>query len=382
MSAWFALTTQSQNNPYMFHQKTRGQLGRLIASAQSSHQQQVSWGDGFISWCGEGEATEQAQKDCNISNNYCGAGDRAGVLDLEAAAPGAPCTKKDGTPGVIQTPGTTITKYLDKSLGLDADKLVNMGNAATQITELVSTLIETVQMTQTVIGGPQGGLAGVGSSEPGERSIIDDYTNPDTAYGGVNQCSINHTLAKNSPSNGQSVSDLAERYVESWSIIGAAAQGASDAVTQVYNRCTSNAQLLSPTSSDYVRLIALAAEASEALNKGGPDGILFVLNKAETAEEDANGAVEDALELREKLEAEGVGDPPVCEDYSDDVAALRNTPPTATDLAYAQREATSDSAAITEPSGSLVIVEEQGTLVGKMTLLQKNATQLLGSCNP
>jgi hypothetical protein len=387
LGAWFALTTQSQNNPYMFYHSAQSAHMKLVLGAQETHQRVLGWGQGFLSWCGDGAATQQMQESCNVSNNFCGAGDRAGVIDAGPVAPGAPCSQKDGTPGVIKTPGTTITSYLDKTLSLDSEKLTKMGNAATQITQLVGTLMETVQMAQIVIGGPQGGLAGVGTSVGGRPSLISQYTATTTPYGGLGQCTINKTMASSTPSNGTELLARTAPYVAAWTTIGGAANAAQTSVTTLRDTCTTNAQTIQTrinagsSSSAYrtfvTRATELATQAQNALTNYITPAVQTAANAAATAAA-AEAAVAD---LRAKLSDPGVGDPPVCQDYSAQASAVRTMSPTSQESVLAKQDAISSDTASTTPPGSLVLADTQkSTLVDEMKILEANAIKLLPQC--
>src|SRR3989344_524183 len=63
VAAWFALTTQTQNNPYTFYQTSQSQLSGLIGpgvgGATGARLAELGWGQGFTSWCGAtGETSE------------------------------------------------------------------------------------------------------------------------------------------------------------------------------------------------------------------------------------------------------------------------------------------------------------------------------------
>ena len=49
--AWFALTTQDQNNPYTLYQRSQNQLASVVTSATAARLAELNWGQGFLSWC-------------------------------------------------------------------------------------------------------------------------------------------------------------------------------------------------------------------------------------------------------------------------------------------------------------------------------------------
>ncbi|MDP2594195.1 MAG: hypothetical protein Q8P36_02560 [bacterium] len=56
-SAWFALTTQDQNNPYLLYYRAQDQMTRSVQNMAAAKLAQLNWGKGFLSWCGSGVNT-------------------------------------------------------------------------------------------------------------------------------------------------------------------------------------------------------------------------------------------------------------------------------------------------------------------------------------
>ena len=56
-SAWFALTTQDQNNPYLLYYRAQDQMTRSVQNMTAVKLAQLNWGRGFLSWCGSGVNT-------------------------------------------------------------------------------------------------------------------------------------------------------------------------------------------------------------------------------------------------------------------------------------------------------------------------------------
>ncbi|HEY4522895.1 MAG TPA: hypothetical protein VJK73_00810, partial [Candidatus Paceibacterota bacterium] len=52
--AWFGLTTQDQNNPYILNYRAQNQLTRQVAEARGAKLAQANWGQGILSYCGSG----------------------------------------------------------------------------------------------------------------------------------------------------------------------------------------------------------------------------------------------------------------------------------------------------------------------------------------
>lgn len=371
ISAWFALTTQSNNNPYLFAQSARGQLALVVATDQADQARTLDWGQGYLSWCGADDAAASSTP----------------TTAQSPTEPGAPCTTKDGKLGKIQTPGSTISGYLNKALTLDADKVNKMGNAATQISSIIGSLMQTVQMAQTALGGSQGGLAGVGGNGGGGGSLIDQYNGaPGGGYNSLTQCNINQTMAKSEPTNGQEILDRMSSYLDSWAIVGNAAQAASTSVSYVRDLCAANAAIVQAridagSSAGYLKDFVLsstklATDAQYDIEKY----IAPAIQQAAAAPKITADATTYITALRAKLNAPGVGDPPVCPDYSSELNTLRDMRPTPRDDADAQTNALGPESASTSPERSLAIVPLQGTLLGKLTILNTNAILLKNAC--
>ena len=92
--------------------------------------------------------------------------------------PGDPCTRPDGTEGVIQTPGSIIKAMLVKALGASTfDKLVQVGDIAADIGKImnnIGTVMSTVNLATSLFGGSGNGLEGF--------SGTGSYTSPFASY--------------------------------------------------------------------------------------------------------------------------------------------------------------------------------------------------------
>lgn len=387
INAWFALTTQSNNNPYLFAQAARGQLALVVSTDQADQARTLDWGQGFLSWCGADDTQANNNNDAGKQDTNKAANTGDGSSAENPTEPGAVCTTKDGKLGKIQTPGSTISRYLDKALTLDADKVNKMGNAATQISDLIGSLMDTVQMAQTALGGSQGGLAGVGSGSGSGGSLIDQYNGgKGSGYGSLSQCSINETMAKSEPTNGQQVLDRIDMFLASWEQIGVAAQTASTSVTYVRDICAANAAIVqaridSGSSAQYLKdFVAASTKLATDAQYNIENYIAPSVEQAAAAPGIAAAAQAYIVTLRANLNAPGVGDPPVCTDYSSELNTLRDMRPTARDNADAQKNALGPDSASTSPERSLAMVKTQGTLIGKLVLMNTNAVLLKNAC--
>jgi len=199
IAEWFALTTQSQNNPYLFYPIAQTQLQNVIGpgvgGATGARLAELGWGSGFASWCGAGDSTTSndsaeagaaaALQEC--SNNggtvdQCSAVYETYLSSKVAISPGDTCTQSDGTPGVIKTPGSTIKSTLDKVLGSQQDKLVQMGNIGPEINLIlgnIATVMQTVMLASNILGGSESdGLLGFGNtSSTGSPSPLSRFQN-------------------------------------------------------------------------------------------------------------------------------------------------------------------------------------------------------------
>jgi len=220
--AWFALTTQVQNNPYSLYQNSRSQLAGMIGSGvggvTGAKLADINRNGGFMSWCGTSDSATQAANfsataaqsmaatappkvECTANNSsfrdapgdcYASAADAAAADQINNASetlantgagrtpeggiginPGDNCTNADGTPGTIKTPGSVIKATLDKVLGSQQNQIERMGNVGPQINQILGNIgqvISTVQFASSLLGGDKGGLLAV-DSKSSARSI-------------------------------------------------------------------------------------------------------------------------------------------------------------------------------------------------------------------
>lgn len=150
VKAWLGLTTQRQNNPYMLHQIARSQLTSSVAQRKSARAQELSWGSGFLSWCGSNASPDSKRR-----------------TPEEGANPGDPCKKSDGTWGEIKTPGIVVHDYTQKALvDNQLDQLMSANELDDALGQILNTLITTTLNSSE-------GLSG------GSPSDLRDYDNGD-----------------------------------------------------------------------------------------------------------------------------------------------------------------------------------------------------------
>src|SRR3989344_1314273 len=241
IGAWFALTTQNQNNPYTLYQASQNQLASVVAGATDARVTELNWGQGFLSWCSPSEGDNTASND---------------GTEMEGTTPGDFCTNKDGTPGVIKTPASTIKAMLDKVLGANQDKLVQMGQLASEVGSIlgnIGTIMSTVNFATQILGGSgSDGLFGIGqTSGLNSRSGLMQYQSA-PGYFGVTQSNVCQNAAT-LPSSGSDMSNRVAQYNSSWNAIRAAANAASANVTVLASTCTAAANESGSENSDFAR---------------------------------------------------------------------------------------------------------------------------------
>lgn len=333
VGAWFALTTQTQNNPYTFYQASQSQLASVVGGATAARRAELNWGQGLLSWCGPSD--NNAGDGANIDETT-GAFIRGGA----GISPGDPCKNSDGSSGTIKTPGSTIKATLDKALGGGQDKLVQIGNIGTQLNGIlgsITTIMGTINLAKDVLGGPgSGGLAAAldssafqGSSPAAESAVLQGAAN-----------SAERLISD--------VSDKIGRYKTAWEIIAAAASAASASVTSLANSCTDQANAAQT---------ALTTEV---------DPVLASSNTASTIIAAARAMIQQVQAATATI--------------ATDIQTLQTMPPTASDVATAEQDAQTTDQATASPSGSLMV--SGGTLVDQMGLISTNAAALQTACAP
>ena len=401
IAAWFALTTQTQNNPYTFYQVSQAQMAGLVGSgaggATGVRLSQLSWGQGFMSWCGAREGTTEdndgtAMEETTTEDNDGTAMESGGVN------PGDPCTDEDGNPGTIKTPGSLIKSTLDKVLGGQQDQIVRMGNVGGQITGILSniaTVMQTAQFASQILGGSDsGGLFGVDSPTAGNsRSALYNFTPTQNAGGftsdylGVSNSSIYQSAATIGAS-GSDKAKLIEMYQSGWDAIGASANAASINLTDLANFCTTAANTESASESPNTAFInaargqatdaqtALATEVAPVLNRVAAVGPItaVALAMVEKIQCELNAPANTVVYCDLKSPTVPTN---VTTEYPADMQTLQTMPPTAEDVAALQQESQDFGGigAQENPAGSLT-VSANPSVVDQMNLISANAQAL------
>lgn len=412
-AAWFQLTTQTQNNPYILYQNTQAQLANVIGpgvgGSSGARMAQLSWGQGFMSWCGASDADTKKQTDAGTAYRECmaqgesgdlcqtvfnAAGGNQGSNGAGGVNPGDPCTKDDGTPGNIQTPGSTIKATLDKVLGGQQDKLVQMGNISAQVNSIlgnIGTVLNTVNLAANILGGSSNGLIDAGSP----RGALAQWGSPSaapsnfgtSAYFGTTNSQIqqnpgisNVTSAVNTDRNGiaadiptdanadglstsaKSSSDMlarVQKYKNAWGAIGLSASTTLSSLQSVMSVC--HAYFNTTSSYEIAVQNAISKEVSP------------VLTQAASVQ-----AIADAATAQFNLVQGEASSSPT---YAADLQKLNTMPPTASDVSNAQYNATAYGGATANPGGSLTV--SGSSIVDQMNLIRDNAVNIQNaSCTP
>ena len=324
-AAWFALTTQPQNNPYMLYQASQRQLDSLTTGAQTAKKQELGWGNGFISWCAGEKSDELApvHVSCRTDSGAKGFIDETThlcVANANSNVPGGVCTMKDGNPGKIQTPGAIIHKYTEKAV-VDSgmDQFIKADDLDAAFGAILTAMANKVLSD---VGGLLG--ASVHTSSDGGRTLVDD----------LNTYSDNNSSSEASTATDNGIlSDAvsAQQYQSAWGTIRSTASSAASALTKVVNSC--GAAALSARPPFGMRYSDQVTAAQNALTR------------------DVNPLIAQA-----------------------DAAIKSQTKPTLEDTTFAQQNAQSNGAAIDSPSGSLTV--SGGTIIDRMALLNTNAARV------
>lgn len=345
VAAWFALTTQNQNNPYTLYQASQSQLASLVGGAQAARQQELSWGQGFLSWCDPSEANTTASND---------------GTEMEGIAPGDFCTK-DGVPGKIQTPGSIIHDYTQQAV-------VNSGiSQLVSANDLDSVLGAIISALGKQILGAAGGLFGASQPSGSRPAFVTQLQ----GYSGSNS-----TATASSNSIVQTMLARLADYTAAWNTISDAANAASASASALITYC--NAQSADPNASQ-TDIDAQVSAAQTALTTT----IVSVLAQAKSALDSVAPTQSFAL----KVQAESDSTSSVNADTADAAATLSNDiqtlstmPPSVIDVISAQENAQAFGVAKASPSGSLAV--SGGSLVDQMNLISGNAVALQSVCTP
>ena len=330
-----------------------------------------------MSWCGDQNASQgfivpatpnPLPPNINDPGAACPAGSTAGGDGLCYGTPTCPagytlsgdactpsdtvanagsCTKSDGTPGTMQTPGSVIHDQLSTTLGSGVGKLIS----ADEIDEIIGQLA--MSMVSSVLGGSSGGLSGVAqSSSANSRSLLDQY---------VSENASSSTSSTNVGSLAQSRLTDISNYEAAWNTILASAQTASSSVQSLIQQCSQS----SVPRSDLVNegQTALLTEVNPLVSKAQS-----ALSSAETTRALANKVLSEANSTTSGAAGALLADS----------QALAAAPPSSSDVVAAQTDAQSTGSATSTPPGSLTV--SGSTSVDQMNLIASNAQALASAC--
>lgn len=388
VAAWFALTTQIQNNPYTAYGAAEVAMGTRIGSGPSgavgARAAELSAGSGFTSWCGASDTSNAAEASADADDRDTTSQTSTGVN------PGDPCTNKDGTPGTIRTPGSVIVSTLNKVLGGQQDQITRMGNVGPEINGILSniaTVMKTVNFAADILGNASlstatGGLLGADEpSSSGSTSRLLQYQNESGNLGVTNTTIYNN--AANDQISGPDMLTRLTQYQSAWNTIVTAANSASTTLASLASYCIAQ-QAVAPTvlNNGYGQSVASFVSASNAQAAAARTAISIdiasIFAQARTASTTASTTrafVQKIQDERESSSDTGASD------YATDIQMLQTMTPTSRDLVNLQEEAQTSGGATAVPEGSLTV--SGGTMMDRINLLSSNATALRASvCTP
>ncbi len=357
LPAWFALTTQENNNPMLLYLNGKRMLNSTVASAQTNQKQTIQQSNGFLSWCSSGpqdppnigatcsdfaegsdcSGTEVCVQTPGKTTGTC----RAPTAATSDATPST-CYSKDGTPGNVETPGSVLHDSLSKAVGSPIDDLISVHDFDQAVDTIFAALV-----TKVVSSGLSA-LSSSGSTSATSTS----YTSQLTTSTDPNAAAVGSTIF----TTAQTTLNQLGTYVSQWQTIQTSAQTAANNLQTLVAGCPAQASAAQT---------ALATEVTPILTQSQA-----AFNTASTTQ---------ALALKVQAESNSTSAGSVGS-LTADVQALAAAPPSTTDYATAQTNsvATSPSNASSTPSGSLNV--SGGTMVDNMTLISQNAAQLRTTC--
>lgn len=384
IGTWLALTTQDQNNPYMLYQNSQSALSSMITDATSARQQELSWGQGFLSWCGVSDIAAAAQgqastarQDCiaqcngnangcidTCDANFAASGAGVGGATGSNAAAGSSCTNSDGTPGKIQTPGSVIHDYTQAFVvNSGMEQLISANDLDMALGAIVGALLNQVL-------GTVSGL--LGASQPSGRS-------PALTAQLRNFSPSSVTATQTTFQTAQTTLDQATTYVNAWNIINTAATAASTSVSSLASAC--NAVAATNPDQNVVDVATLKSR-SAAQAQAAQTALTTVINPviAQARREVSSVTATQTFALQVQTEASGGTIASSTGSLASDIAMLVAMPPSIIDVTNAQANASAGNNSVANPTGSLTV--SRGSLVDQMNLLNANAQTLLQVCSP
>lgn len=404
VAAWFQLTTQSQNNPYMLYQNAQAKrdslIGPGVGGGTGARLAELQWGKGFMSWC----ATEQTGVTGNNPSAYTantvttGNNPSAFTANAQGVNPGDPCTNKDGTPGKTQTPGSVISGVFDKVLGGQQDKLVQMGNISSQVNSIlgnIGTVLNTINLAANILGGSSGGLLNAGSSSGAltkfgapPLATTGNFTS-ENGYG-ISESQITSTAASSEVTAAKAVNTddavskaSSDALVVTQNMVATVGYGGSNLtaggsdmpsrVQQYQTAWNAIASVASTTSSSLKTMMSVCHaywNGNSKYENDAQNALSFEVVPVLTQAAGIQAIVDAALAQDALVKSEAT----TKSTYSANLQKLNTMTPTASDVATAQYNATAYGAAKANPIGSLTVTG--GSIVDQMNLIRNNASYM------
>jgi len=389
VGTWFALTTQTQNNPYTLYQTAQSQLGSNVSQVQTNRRQDLMQSGGFLSFCNgtksgaiagpannpDEQTALQACRANGGSESECYI-ESGGLGQGRGINPQASCTNADGTPAEVTTPGSTISSYLQANVNSGIGQLVSAQDLDSAISQVVMALGNKVLGSTGLFGSSQ-------TSSSKNTTVV--TTAPSSAS--VSAVSLAETTLSNITA-----------YTNAWQTIAAVTNTASTSVDSLAKFCTTAADkaALDITSNNSNEWNTMVVSVSQ--NLATMHSVFIAASRKQATDAQTALATEIAPVLAQvkavpnaigstkvfalKVQAEATAIPiadPV--QFSTDVATLTSMPPSVIDVINAQQNAQAFGAAQANPVESLNV--SGGSLVDQMNLLNTNAATLKTTvCNP
>lgn len=393
---WMGITTQVKNNPYLLYPKIRtglsATIGPGVAGATGARIEELAWGDGIMSWCGDdfgekytvpADASEPEVGESGAAKPADGTESKQEGVKPTGINPGDPCIDSKGNVRTIKTPATVITNSLNKVLGGKQDQIVAMGDVGPEINSIlnnISTVMKTINLATQILGGPgSGGLFGVDTPSGSDSSTrFMQYQAPGNL--GVTGASVYRGAAE-LPMFGSDMLERVEGYEAAWNTLRIAANTASSSIASLVSYCAAEQELAPEIlkDNDPQDLPNFLAASSAQIAAATSSLALFVapvLAAAAAASSTAAAARAEVERVQTKLEESTL------ENGADalDTNTLFTMPPTASDLAEVEHEASVLNLAVASPRGSLSV--SGISTLDRMNLLTQNATTLKTVCTP
>lgn len=323
VSAWLALTTQPQNNPYLLYQAAANQLATQEAAAQTNTRQDLLQSGGFLSFCPPGATSQNG-----------------------AVSPQVQCRNAEGTPVSATTPGSVIASFLQANVDSSVAQLVNAKDIDSMISAVVGALVNKV-MNSTGLFNTSGAVirpgvplpgGGTGTTTPGGNSSI---------------------LAQI-----QAVLTNVDSYASSWSTVQTAAIGAQTSLNTLLNSCS--AELSAGTIGTVAITTADEQTAYQAMNP--------FIQQAQTALANASTTRTFAQQVQSEV-SNGTAD---IGKIMTDLSQLLTMHPSAGEIAIAQSNAQTTGQAHATPTGSVLVTG--GSMIDQANLVATNANTLAPQC--